>query len=242
MPRPIPGSTCTPSPSGPRWRITSHIAPISSREGVLPRVATPAMPHMLVPSGAQPFTQLHADLVAHEAPGRLQSRKPLERRAMLRQGAQETLTRPLGVEVDRDPETHAAYLVDVVRERQRVGPGQVAHAQSGRVREVLRIAPEDRPSAFIPEKQRRLSELLHQLVEQPAAAEEPLAGSPRDDPQHAADRPAVGKAVCGAENEDFEALPAGHLAPGHDEELPLRMPGHHTDGLRRGGDRPAPQA
>ncbi|MBW4052890.1 MAG: hypothetical protein HIU85_15790, partial [Proteobacteria bacterium] len=46
------------------------MAPTSPRGGVLPRVATPAMPHMTARSDPQPLAQLHADLIAHEAQGR----------------------------------------------------------------------------------------------------------------------------------------------------------------------------
>src|SRR5487761_1751147 len=139
------------------------------------------------------------------------------------------------IQVDRDLDTHASDLADVVGKRQRIRAGQVAYAQPCRVREVLRVSPEDRPSALVPEKQRRLAEFRDQLMQQPAAAEEPFAGSPRNDPRHSqrvgltqdvTDGLSVGKAVRGPENEHLQALAAGYLAAGDDEELPLPVLGH----------------
>src|SRR6185437_16036455 len=218
--------------------MASHIAPISSRGGVLPRVATPAIPHMTAPSGAQPLAQLHADLIAHEAQRRLQGGEPLERCSNLRQCAQQALAGTGRVEVDRDLDAHAAHLLDVVGERQRVRAGQITHAEPRRVSEVLRIPPEDRPPSLVPEEQRRFAELLDERVEQPATTEEPFARSPWNDARYSqrvgltkdiANGPSVIEAVRGAQDEHLQALAAGHLASGDDEELSLRLARHHAD-------------
>src|ERR1700674_533931 len=50
MPRPAPSATCTPSSSGPRYTICSHIWCTRASVILLSRVAltTPAIPHMVL--------------------------------------------------------------------------------------------------------------------------------------------------------------------------------------------------
>src|SRR5215472_7450120 len=108
IPRPIPGATWIPSPSGPRWRMASHMSWRSSGVGVEPLVATPAMPHIVAALSGQPaLAELHPDLVAHEAQRRLQHSKALERGAWLAQGAEQTRGRPGAVQVQVNAEPHA---------------------------------------------------------------------------------------------------------------------------------------
>src|SRR5689334_2602392 len=103
MPIPTPCATNRPAPSGPRCLITSHIAVTSSREGVPPRVAIPAIPHMNLDarlmSFPATFAQLHADLVANEPQRRLEPREALKRDVWIEERTHQTLRRTHRIQI-----------------------------------------------------------------------------------------------------------------------------------------------
>src|SRR6185312_5438044 len=268
-----------PSPSGPRCWMTSHMRVSSSRGGVAPRVAIPAMPHIARLSAGEgrarigtacvrtahgpaavgaspmgrrrrwrpPLAKLHADLVAHETQRRLQGGEPVEGDVGIGQRAQETGRRTTGIEGDGHTESHPPDLGDIVRERQRIGTGEVPDTQPRALSKVSWIAPEPRPAPLVPEEQRRPAKLLQQPAQEPSAAEEPFSGSPRNDPRYPerfglfeqlANGTAVLESPGRAENQHFQALAAGDLPSGDDEEASLTVRGEHASVLSRRRDGP----
>src|SRR3569833_44699 len=157
---------------------------MSSRAGVAPRVAIPAMPHIR-DSGQPALAQLHPDLVAHKAQRRLEDSEALQRRRRLAQRGEQTGCRMCTIEIDIHPQAHAADLRHIVRKRQRVRTREIANSHSRGAPKRMRVAPEDRPSTLVAEKKGRMAEFLQELAQESPPFEEPLSRAPRDHTRYA---------------------------------------------------------
>ncbi len=135
-----------------------------------------------------------------------------------------------------------------MREGQRIGARQVAHAELRAFAKVRRVGPEPRPAPFIAEEQRRLAELAHQLAEQLAALEEPFAEAPwnhvrqskrRRGGEHLADALSVAKFLARADDEHFQPFAARDLPAGDDVEAAVLFFRHQRLGFVRRSQLPS---
>jgi hypothetical protein len=67
-------------------------------------------------------------------------------------------------ELETSAKAHFAHLGNVVRKREGVRSGQIANAQAGGAPEMVWIAPEDRASTLVAQKEGRLAELVQEPV------------------------------------------------------------------------------